>query len=426
MRNRVKRWLLLALLAVASVLFLHIYRVEAVLSVRWVPDRAALLFSQRKSLPQPITESFPDSTSPPYQLPLRTKGRYIVDQTGRRFKLASINWYGGSDELFVPGGLDTRHRDEIALAIRRMGFNSVRLPYSDEMVIENPVVENKTVAANPDLLGARALDVFIAVAEALTVQGIAVIVNNHITRATWCCGLDLCDTGWANDYLPKSICRVRQTEEEWIQHWKTVMSRVVNNSLVIGADLRNEVRGLWGTMPWKKWAAAAEKAGNALLKLNPNWLIIVGGTESNNDLSGVAKRPIMLAVPNRVVYEAHVYSWSGWGSIEGSYSRRSYESFARSMRKNWAYLLEGDVAPVWVGEFGAPDHPNKGDANYWANLVRFLKEVDADFGYWALNPRKVNRKKDEREMYSLVEDDWMTPVLDYRLKDLTEIMGDRS
>ncbi|KAK1769537.1 endoglucanase E1 [Phialemonium atrogriseum] len=393
----------------------YLWRREAGLSEPWVPDRGSILFSERP-LQLPAEDCFlPDN----YTLPLRTRGRDIVDQTGRRFKLASVNWYGASDELFVPGGLDVRHRDAIARTIRDLGFNSVRLPYSDEMVVANPVIPPHLVAANPDLAGLRALDVFEAVARALTGAGVAVVVNDHITSATWCCGADPCDAGWANDHLGP-LCRVSQTEEGWIANWETVMSRFVDDPLVIGADLRNEVRGVWGTMTWDRWAAAAERAGNRLLAMNPDWLIVVGGTESSNDLSGVAERPVRLDVDHRVVYSAHVYSWSGWGSLGGRYATRSYPSFAQSMRKNWAYLVEENLAPVWVGEFGAPRHPGKGDANYWRNLMRFLEAVDADFGYWAVNPRKP--KNNEEESYSLVEDDWVTPVLDYRMKDMVELM----
>jgi hypothetical protein len=216
------------------------------------------------------------------------------------------------------------------------------------------------------------------------------------------------------------MCRVKQTEEEWIQHWESVMERFVHNPLVIGADLRNEVRGLWGTMPWSKWAAAAEKCGNRLLKLRSDWLIVVEGTESANDVSGARERPVQLDVDNRLVYSAHGYKWSGWGSWEGRFAQRSYRSFVKTMRHNWAYLLEGDVAPVWFGELGAPNDPSVGDVHYWRNLLKYLKSIDADFGYWALNPRKP--KDNARESYSLTHDDWITPVLDYRMKDLLELM----
>jgi aryl-phospho-beta-D-glucosidase BglC (GH1 family) len=363
----------------------------------------------------------PDNTTKTHFIhpPLRARGRDIVDARDQRLKLASVNWYGASDEQFIPGGLDVRHRSDIAKVIKRLGFNSVRLPYSDEMVVYNPLIPAYLLEANKDLIGSRALEVFTAVVTALTDEGIGVVVNNHITQATWCCGANPCDAAWSNNQFGP-LCRVSQTEDQWIENWVTIMTPLVNNSLVIGADLRNEVRGLWGTMTWDMWATAAERAGNRLLGICDDWLIIVGGTSSSNDLSGVRDRPIVLHVPDRVVYEAHVYSWSGWGSLGGMYARRSYKSFVKSMRENWAYLLEDNIAPVWVGEFGCPHSPNNGDLHYWMNLVKYLKEVDADFGYWAINPRKPHG--DSEETYGLVKDDWETPVLDYRLRDMLQLM----
>ncbi|KAI1188089.1 endoglucanase E1 [Nemania serpens] len=399
----------------------YLWKAEAALRRPWIPDAGAELFSKR-----PLPPFIEESSITTYTMPLRTRGRDIVDGVNRRLKLSSVNWYGGSDELFVPGGLDVQHRSVIAASVRMLGFNSVRLPYSDEMVITNPYIDDRHLAANPDLFGLRALDIFAAVVEALTDAGIAVIVNNHITTAAWCCGADPCDASWSNDFLGP-LCRVSQSEEDWIQHWETIMGRFVDNPYVIGADLRNEVRGVWGTMPWGRWAAAAERCGNRLLKMNKDWLIIVEGTESGNDLTGVCTRPVVLDVPDRVVYSAHVYAWSGWGSQEGRYAKRSYASFIQAMRKYWAYLVEDDIAPVWVGEFGSPHHPGEGDANYWSNLLRYLKRIDADFGYWAINPRKPH--DNEKEGYSLVEDDWVTPIVDYRMRDMTELMagsGDRA
>ena len=57
---------------------------------------------------------------------------------------------------------------------------------------------------------------------------------------------------------------------------------------------------------------------------------------------------------------------------------------------------------------------------YWRNLWRYLGEVDADFGYWALNPRKP--AGNESEGYSLVKDDWVGVVLDYRMMSMVEAM----
>jgi endoglucanase len=294
----------------------------------------------------------------------------------------------------------------------------VVLPYSDEMAINNPKIAAELLFANQDLIGLRALDVYVAVVESLTEAGIAVIPNNHITQAAWCCGINLCDTAWCNDHLGP-VCRVSQTEDEWIENWVKIISFFTNNPLVIRADLRNEPRGFWGTTPWGKWATAAECASSKLLAINPDWLMFVEGVSSSNDLSGVHKRPVAVDVPDHVVYSVHVYSWSGWGSREGVYAERPFMSFVKSMKENWAYLLEENIAPVWVGELGGLHEPNEGDFHYWNNLLKFLKFVDADFAYWATNPRKPH--DNEKESYSLVEDDWETLILDCRLRDMLEL-----
>ncbi|KAK4631879.1 Endoglucanase E1 [Fulvia fulva] len=374
-----------------------------------------------------------------FQPPLRTAGRHIIDANGERVKLASINWYGASVIFFVPGGLDFRHRDEIAATIRQMGFNSVRFPYSDQMVIENPIVPPEVISANLDLLdnydlghneslsesdepqGPRALDVYFACVKAMTDIGLAVIPNDHITNAHWCDGMNLCDSSWKNDHLGP-FCKIKQTTDSWIDNWKIIMRPLADNPLVIGADLRNEPRGFWGTMTWNMWATAAEKASEALLSIQPNWLMFVEGISSANDCGGARSRPIKLSVADRVVYSSHVYSWSGWSTLV-PYGKRPYPSFPTDMDKNWAFLIRGNIAPVWVGESGAPHHAGDQDRNYWDHLMKFLDEIDADYGYWALNPRKPGGY--DNETYGLLRDDWETPVDDYRLADLQKLMKPR-
>jgi hypothetical protein len=89
------------------------------------------------------------------------------------------------------------------------------------------------------------------------------------------------------------------------------MRSLANNPLVVGADLRNEVRAPWGTLRWETWAAAAERCSEELLDINPDWLMIIEGLSSANDLSDVRKRPVELSVEGKVVYSAHISAWSG-------------------------------------------------------------------------------------------------------------------
>ncbi|OCT46517.1 endoglucanase E1 [Cladophialophora carrionii] len=353
----------------------------------------------------------------PINPPLSTRGRDIIDRDGRRIKLVSVNWYGASDVDMVPGGLSVQNRTEIARIICELGFNSVRLPYADELVHKNPLIDPKHLSANHDLIGLRALDVYAALVRTLTEAGLAVIVNNHITEARWCCDGNPCDMGWKNSDLGP-FCPVRQTEEDWIQDLLSVMEPHIKDPLVVGVDLRNEVRGFAGRLMWDSWASAAERASERLHRLQPEWLMIVEGVQSANDLRGAKDRPVRLARQNKVVYSSHVYGWSGWGSLV-PYWYRTYKSFAADMATNWGYLLQTDTAPVWVGEIGAPNSPSRRDYHYWKNLMKYLRESDADFAYWAINPRKPG--SNSVETYGLLHDDWQTPVYDYRLLDMARL-----
>lgn len=94
------------------------------------------------------------------QLPLSTSGACIVDRSGRRVKLASINWSGAHMCRHCISGLEYRRLADLCKEVRSMGFNCVRLTFSLQMLYENPVVPSKFLTANPELIGKRAMDLF--------------------------------------------------------------------------------------------------------------------------------------------------------------------------------------------------------------------------------------------------------------------------
>jgi len=64
----------------------------------------------------------------------------------------------------------------------------VRLPFSLEIIYTDLIVSAEAIAANPGLLGKSAMEIFDLTVESLTKAGVAVILNNHISDAMWCCG----------------------------------------------------------------------------------------------------------------------------------------------------------------------------------------------------------------------------------------------
>ena len=96
-------------------------------------------------------------------------------------------------------------------------------------------------------------------------------------------------------------------------------TRYVDNMMVIGADLRNELRGhldpitnetipvTWGFgEPERDWQIAAEEAGRTVLEANPNMLVIVEGILSGEEITAAAITPVHLPIHERLVYSGHM------------------------------------------------------------------------------------------------------------------------
>ena len=330
--------------------------------------------------------------------PLQTSGYEILDAAGRRVRLTSVNWYGFDQKEFVPGGLDVAPVQVIIEQIRAISVNSVRLPWANETLEKNPVVPDYAVKANPKLKGKHALDVMDAVIAALARAKIMVILDNHMSRADWCCKDDDDNGLWYNAEYP---------EEKWLADWRAIVRRYKKERWVIGADLRNELRSgaQWGGPdPRLDWHAAAERGGNAVLAENPDLLIMVEGPQYSTDFTAFATLPLVLKVAQRVVYSPHAYSFSG-------HPFKNYEELRQVYDARAGFLLHAEPAiPLWVGEFGTCQTLDCGDNSQWFRwFVEYLREKDLSWSYWPLNGTQssgVSRKYGEVETYGLLAPDY--------------------
>lgn len=98
----------------------------------------------------------------------------------------------------------------------------------------------------------------------------------------------------------------------------SLSARYKENKLVIGNDLRNEIRAdlinklraSWGDEnEATDWKLAATSCGNLLLNEVPDQLVFIEGLNYANDLSIIRDSPLVLNVPNKLVYSFHMYSW---------------------------------------------------------------------------------------------------------------------
>ena len=65
-------------------------------------------------------------------------------------------------------------------------FRGSKANHIRRMARDDPLIPDQLLSANEDLYGSTALGVFKAVVEALTDEGLGVIVNDHVTKASWC------------------------------------------------------------------------------------------------------------------------------------------------------------------------------------------------------------------------------------------------
>ncbi|KAJ2966773.1 hypothetical protein NUW58_g10588 [Xylaria curta] len=144
------------------------------------------------------------------KLPLKTSSRWILDDEGKRVKLRCVNW-AGHLETNTPEGLNKQSVGYIADFVAAQGFNCVRLTFSIDHAL-NPDVPlsqafssaastasvdvnamnsmyTKIVEKNAFAASGTTRDAFAAVIAALWERGVMTILDNHVSKAGWCCNL---------------------------------------------------------------------------------------------------------------------------------------------------------------------------------------------------------------------------------------------
>ncbi|MCL5961644.1 MAG: cellulase family glycosylhydrolase [Chloroflexi bacterium] len=206
-----------------------------------------------------------------------TSGNQILDSNNNLVKGAGLNWSGFETTNFVVTGLSEQPYRMILDQIAQYGYNTIRIPFSNQVVETNPVPSPDMLTANPDLQGLHSLDILDRLVTYAGQLGLKIILDNHRSDA----GTSAQESGlWYTGAYPESA---------WIADWQMLAARYNGNSTVIGFDLRNEPHtppdgaaqgpgSDWGSGNIATdWHLAAQRAGNAILAVNPNLLILVEG-----------------------------------------------------------------------------------------------------------------------------------------------------
>lgn len=319
-----------------------------------------------------------------------------MDSAGRVVHLSGVNWFGFETSTFAPHGLQVRNWRDMLAQIAHAGFNTIRLPYSNQLFDSASVPQGIDYQVNPDLKGLQGLALMDKIVQGAGELGLKIILDQHRPDAYAQSNL------WYTDHLPES---------RWVGDWVMLAKHYRGNATIIGADLHNEPHGqaTWGDGNMATdWRLAAERGGNAILAVNPNWLILVEGVEQfqgdsywwGGNLAGAAQFPVRLSRPDKLVYSAHDYGPSVWMQswFQTPDFPRNLPSF---WQKHWAYLQLQGKTPVLMGEFGGRSMGADLEGIWQRALVAYLKVNQISYTYWSWNP-------DSGDTGGLLEPDWKT------------------
>ncbi|MCJ8313963.1 MAG: cellulase family glycosylhydrolase [Pseudomonadales bacterium] len=346
---------------------------------------------------------------------LTLDGRILRDSNGTAVRLTGVNWFGFETRALITMGLwkDGRTIDQMLSSIVAQGFNTVRIPFSDEVIAgsldgsillenldidltANPIVD---MDADSNITPLDLLDVIINKARALNLK---VILDSHSR------GSDkyLVEGLWEGDYGSANF----GSEANWIQNWEMLATRYKNNDAVVAFDLNNEPHfaAAWGsTDTSKNWNEAAQRAANAIQAIHPDVLIIVEGVEHLNgdqdtnkaqqsldsywwggNLQGVTDNAINITYNNKLVYSPHEYGpevyVQPWFKVAG---------FPRNLPYLWedrfGFIYQQSIGHLFVGEFGIKyDMPGTASNIWFDSFLTYMCERKEGYSwtFWAWNP----------------------------------------
>ena len=373
--------------------------VALVATLAMVP-RAAAVAAVAPAAPRVV----PAAPVTPVAPPLSTSGNRIVDAQGRTVVLQGVNWFGLETSTHAPHGLWTRDYKDMIGQIADLGFNTIRLPFSLQALRStNTSGIDYSSGKNADLAGKTPQQVMDAIIAEAGRRGLMVVLDNHSQA----------DDGYMYDLW---YGQAGFTENDWVTTWTALAKRYATTPNVVAFDLKNEPHGsaTWGTGTATDWRRAAERAGNAVLAVNPKVLIIVEGIEGQvaggqllnqhwwgGNLEGVRANPVRLNVPGRLVYSPHEYG-------PGVYAQPWFSdpNMSTILADRWTmgfgFIHDAGIAPILVGEFGAKNVTTATVEGRWIRqFADYLGRKGMSWTYWSWNPNSGDTG-------GVLMDDWRT------------------
>ena len=286
-----------------------------------------------------------------------------VYQGTTKLDLFGMNHFGMNEKEHAFHSLWISSFDDYVSIMKENGVNVARLMLSCRVMLnlDTELTSSINESINPglknDVPAGEHLD---EVVKRLQAAGILVMLCLHKFRGDGTLANED-DIGgqWYSDEYP---------EEKVIEAWVAVAERYKNSPNVFAMDLKNEPH----EVVWEEWVAASQRIGNAILAVNPNVIIGVGGktkTTWSDDVSAAQTLPVELKTPGKVFYTPHFYSYDGGAAY--------FDAVFGNLWKSGATVI--------IGEVGYNEEDAK-DTAWFNDFVAYCNGISfTDIIYWCLN-----------------------------------------
>ncbi len=334
----------------------------------------------------------------------------VIFKGTQPIKLKGANWFGFETPDHVVHGLWSRGYKQMINEMKGMGINSLRIPVcpatlngSKKIGSINFGETDNNDFKNQDGTIKNSLEILDIVLQELNRNQIYILLDMH--RIDPNCGY-ISDLWYVDGY----------SEQQWIQDLQMMADRYSNLEYLMGIDLKNEPHGAatWGTgNSSTDWNTAAEKAGKAVIEVNPKVLIFVEGVQENptcsqsnynhwwgGNLEPFACDPIdpEMVPKSKLVLSPHVYGPDVYNQPYFNVS-----NFPANMPAIWdqhfGYLVDQGYTIV-PGEWGGR---YEGKDKVWqdAMVTYFNNKQICNSFYWSWNPNSGDTG-------GILQDDWRT------------------
>lgn len=387
---------------------------------QWFPALLSVLSSPTLAARPPIDQraaAWPDT-------PFTVSGRDIISASGNKVRFVGVNWPGAA-ETMLPEGLQHNSIANIVSFIKSLNMNVVRLTYAIEMIDDifsnspNQGLEKTLTHALGEENGKKVLEqvlknnpgftkdttrlqVFDAVAAELAKQKIWVHLDNHVSKAKWCCGSD--GNGWFGD-LFFDVAKWERGLGYMVSRFNVYGPSVMSNADILQADhakpwtgftsmsLRNEIREPRSIAAqqytWNTWIDNVIPAANGIHSNNSAPLIFFSGQNYDTDDTyfiqrqtwhGATFKPESYAFTNKIVYEMHNYQNGAFNCDQILPDLYTYAYCAMNTTDSKC----PNHGPVVMTEFGFDQNDGSLDMPYAQCIKKFITDQPGGPGGWMM------------------------------------------